>query len=657
LSGEKYIAPLGSRINSSSLTQSINIDSVTLNPHHPTNIDFSAFDVAFCDSLSALRQAQNDGLSANALIVTSAPEVYFSKHNRVASLFGKKDRGHLFAFMEAGGDLTREVFLQISRKSDLAEYALVVARTVHKVHQSLTKISALAPEDFQEPRLVISVDTGNKRVNEFLNPPIEQFLSQNGNVKEIVYPVANVRAQWHKEPILYRLPISISGFAENFLWKVGKLRSLVRYFDNRPRLMFVLGGHLVREAAAKMMFSGYAVDHVAKTAKDFNDICGEGLHESPPAGLLNAIEQHIEYEVRAVFSRWIHPSAHRPSWDLLRALLSNELGRFCGARASWRHELSKRKPKAVFLGPPMRPEMLGMIAACRESGIPTISGQHGVSREIEDTFDRCRSVFYENSAVDLLLCYNRRSVIQSESSVFKMGASSAVGMSKDYYRTQRSAPQSRKHPILYVSTALLSGSVNMLKGGFTDIQRVRMELNIVDNVLGKIPYGVVYKSYHFGTARYAETGIVERQAARHQNIRVFDEPVELADFFPTRYRLIITSRATSTMAWCLMARKPLILIDIPEDSPLKADVKAKLADSIFLFSAADPNLYDKLAGFCARGFDKIDKEWQEKESSRRGFIENYVEGSGKDAGNQAAASVVQLLNRKVRSSTSICVDR
>ena len=67
----------------------------------------------------------------------------------------------------------------------------------------------------------------------------------------------------------------------------------------------------------------------------------------------------------------------------------------------------------------------------------------------------------------------------------------------------------------------------MLKGGIDDIQRVGIELDIVDKVLGKIPYGADYKTYHFGMARYAETGVVERRAAKYKNIRVFDEPVEL----------------------------------------------------------------------------------------------------------------------------------
>jgi len=611
--------------------------------------NLSEFPVVFCDSLKALQQARAKGLRKNARVVTSAPEVYFEGSGDVESLFQRKPKGHLRAFMEAGGDLTREVFIASKKNAEIREYALVVARVVHKVHQQLTKISALETEDFLEPRLVILVDTGNDKLNEVLNPTISRFLDHNPAAAHRTYPISGVRENWGKEPMQYRVSIAISGLVNSIPWKLGKMLSLI--WPNRPQLMFVLGGHLVREAVTHMMFSGYAVQHVARDSKEFARICLQGPQEPFPENILASIEKIVEPGFHSMLSSWIHPLVHRRSWDLARQLLHEELGKFHRARLGWRSELLNRNPEAAFVGPPMRSEMLGMIAACKERGIPTVSGQHGVSREIEDTFERCRSVFYENSAVDLLLCYNRRSVAQNNASVFKTGASTITGLSKDYYRARRPTPISKKHPVLFVSTALLSGGVNMLKGGFDDIQRVRVELDLIDKVLGKMPYGVKYKSYHFGTARYAETGIVERRASMYENIQIFDEPVELADFFPTRYRLIITARATSTMAWCLMSKKPLILIDIPQDSPLQTEVKAKLAEAIFLFSLSDNDFHQKLLKFCCQDIRAIEDQWKEKEVIRQKFISEYVEGPGNDSGRRAGTAVTQMLNRE-RVSTS-----
>ena len=94
---------------------------------------------------------------------------------------------------------------------------------------------------------------------------------------------------------------------------------------------------------------------------------------------------------------------------------------------------------------------------------------------------------------------------------------------------------------------------------------------------------MTYKTYHYGTARYAESEVLDKTIGQYQNIELFDEPVELVDFRLRQYRVIVTGRATSTFAWCLMADRPTVYIDFPMDSPLKDDVKEKLKKSVFFF--------------------------------------------------------------------------
>jgi hypothetical protein len=360
--------------------------------------------------------------------------------------------------------------------------------------------------------------------------------------------------------------------------------------------------------------------------------------------LFEKLENNLQHKFGTLLESWFVPSLHEPLRKLLKEKLQTDTTAFNSAANLWSQHLLDRKPSLVFCRAPQSPELIALADACTTMSVPIVTGQHGVSREIEDSYHRCRSLILENSVVDLTMSYNDKSVEANNTSPFRMGKSVAVGLSSDYYRVRKRVPINKRFPIIYVSTALSSGNFNVLKGGYTDIDRAKLETSIINEVLSKTGYGVVYKAYPYGMARYAEEKLLQKRVEGHPNIKMFDKPVELVDIALRQYRLIITSRATSSMAWCLMADRPLVLIDIPFDCPFQAQAREKLGKAVFMFSVADPEFLDKLQQFCSKPLDRIENEWESKASARYSFMNDYVDGYGKGAGAKGAKYIHRWFN-------------
>ena len=593
------------------------------------------YEVVYCDSITGLQRIREQGLSANAVIRTSAPEVAFSGEPGVVPLMKHIDSARLYRYMESGGELSLSVFRRLKESEHLKPYALLVARTVHRVHQNIVKFITLKDPDFQEPRLVISVDAGDPSINKILNPAWMEFLSENKSAEERVIEVKNVRKEWNLEPFRYRLARK-RYTRDELIWALGQRLGLFRKRSVRKTAMIVIGGNLVFDVAGFLAFSGFRIDRFIRSFKELSIMMANAEPLAIDKQIVETINSEVFKDFNVFLSNWVNSSAHSGAIKILRDELSLDLGRFTTAVPEWNLHIENRCPNIVFARSPMTPELTALAESCRNYGVPVIVGQHGISREYEDTYSRCRSIVLENSVSDLFLSYNPQSVVESDASVYKYGRTWPVGLSSDYYRVPRFALRNRMTPILYVSTGLFSGNFNQLKGGYTDIDRAEFELKMIESVLSRLPSRVLYKEYHFGTARYPESALIRRKIEKYSNIDIFDEPVELVDFSLRRFSLIVTSRATSTFGWCLMSNKPLVVIDLPYDCPFKENLKDLLSKSVFFFSESDPDLVEKLINLCSRSFKDIEKQWKAKYKARQNFLDQYVRGPGKDTGKRGA---------------------
>lgn len=606
-------------------------------------IELSEFEVVYCDSLVALEQCIKDGLKSTAEVRTSSPDLFFSGLPGVRRLFPRCLTKDLQHYMKSGSNATELIYKNLIASHEYKPYALLASRVVHRVHYQLTKITTLSNEDFNDPRLIVSIDSGDIQQNSILNPPWIRFLEPNPNAIEKVVQIRKVQKERSRAPIFNRLSSYASTQNDDVRWIVGKLYS---YAFSRKRggkkAMVVIGSHLVRNVVGHLVFNNFSIDHFIKSFKELDALLQLPEGNYSPNSFESTLIQHVASDFRSELEQWFTPDVLPGVVQLVKDELARDLWIYNFSFNWWHGVLIKRNPAIVLMRTPARPELLALSSKCKQLGIPTVAAQHGVSREIEDSFRHRHVVANENAVVDLTLVYNQRSLHISNKSPFCVGESVVTGLSADYYRRRSTAYKVPVAPVVYVSTGLLMGNFNMLKGSWTDIDRIRFEINLIDDVLSKVKSDVVYKAYPHGMSRYAEENTVEKRIAQSPNIKLFDAPIELVDFPLHRFELIITARATSTLAWCLMANRPLALINLPGESSLHKEIKNIFSEALFLFDGDTSTSTSRLHEFLSKPREEIEDEWLSKTPARKILMKEYIEGESRNAGKRGALAVSKL---------------
>ena len=610
--------------------------------------------VAFADSRQAVEQYLETSTDRRDrfLVRTSSPDLFFKPHEYVVEdLFAQVSQAQRMDYMYSGGELTKRVYEKLLESGVEQALCVLVARVVHRVHKEMFKALTLSEKDFRDPRIVISADTGNDFLNKSLNPKWPQFLKENPNLTECKIPVGGVREEWGKISRNHRYRYLAAIRLEDVLWKLSQSKTLSRVWPSKKTmgsLAVVVGSYMLRHVCGYLFAGGYQIECTFNSFKVLRSAIKnppekncEVLSESEVSSYLDLINHGLS----EFFSKWFRPQLHIVGASMVREELARDLAVFQQCKKIWEPYLKRQHVDAVLTRSPVGPELIALVQVCRDLKTPVIAGQHGVSREIEETYHSCRSVMYENTLTDLFLAYNEESVKADMRSPFRFGDSLPVGLSADYSKVSNRKSLKKRSGVLYVSTALLSGNINMLKGGMTDIDRIRTERDFIDKVLGELEERVTFKNYHSGAARYTEDSYLRTQIAKYPGISFFDEPLELVDFPIKAFRLMIVCRATSTFAWCLLADIPTIVVDFPNESPFKKSILPALKDSVFYFSAADTDVFDRVLEMCVMSPKKLELAWQAKGNDRREFMSRYISSTEEVSMKSAARSVRKYLQR------------
>jgi len=586
-------------------------------------------------------QARNDGLPQSAIVRTSSPSLALGDLPTAVPLFKNVPRARQWQYMASSQELTREVFSQFQQSATLSEYSLLIARSVYGVHRKLHKLLALTEADFRESRLAITIDTGDESANARLNPPWAKFLCSNPFFDEVVYKVDPLKMTRDRAPFQFRLRSILSYQRDEILWRAMHLVGhYLNRFKNRSALI-VVGSHLVRDVAGYLTLGDYRVKQFCQTPKELREIIFSGELPFAPEELVAQALENINGIFDDFLKTWFCSESHSSAKELLLDEVSLDLAEFYTARQKWRDILSKESYSVILTRCPIAPVFVALGQAARDLGIPTVAAQHGVGREI-DAINPVRGVLLDNGVVDYFLTYNSEARKVDEASPYRRGISLPIGLSADYFRATKPVRYNRKYPAIFVSTALLAGQVNTLKGSWGDIDRVQFELQLIGNVFAQLNYGVIYKQYP-STVRYPDPELTQAAISQITNVKFFGHPVELVDMRLTQYQIIICARATSSLAWCLMANRPLVIIDIPQESPLRTDVTQQLADAVFLFHEDDPDFFANLTEFLSRPFAEIHAEWRAKAPERAAFLEHFISGEGPGAGKRGASLLGTIL--------------
>jgi hypothetical protein len=107
-----------------------------------------------------------------------------------------------------------------------------------------------------------------------------------------------------------------------------------------------------------------------------------------------------------------------------------------------------------------------------------------------------------------------------------------------------------------------------------------------------------------------------------------------------KHRILITSRATSTLGWAIFSKKPVIFINWKENNPLTEDAEEFFDRGLFLFNDNDKDFHKELLKFLLKPISEIERLWDIKEKYRKEMIMEFFSAYNSKSGERASKMII-----------------
>jgi len=581
--------------------------------------NFSKYSSVFCDSYDALISAYEHGLDKKAEICSNSPTVIL-KCDKSTYLEDYWNRERLQNFQSTIDEYSRNLFDKlIENKFICREESLVVLQTFVNFQKVIYKSACLTEADIKNPRLVIEVEGYGGVNGNNMNSPWRYLLQDNKSLEFYVFklPSSNWQAlstkgisNWDRiklgglETLVYRV---ITKFVKYLPSKFIKGFALV---PSENELIIETCAHLVKHRIFPVELSSDYSHHGSDYSNNI-DIIKECASE--------IISQRVnEYVCSTVAIRCV---------ELFFQSLEENLVYFYDQLNKWRKILNKyRDNKSIILANSLAsPNLTALSKICNDMSIPVVTAQHGITAEI-NSLHSCFTPVYESNYSNLFFAYNVMSKKVSDSSYYRKGDSFISGISSRHLRVKDNniKPKNISNPsLVYVSNNLYTGNMNGVANWLTDLEQCENEIEIVTNVLSKLSYSVTYKTYPEENRRYPDPDPVFTELNKFDSIKVLDEKVDMR-FLLSNYDLIMSTTASSTLAWLILTEKPFIYIYRSSHAPLNKEAYLEFSKSVFLFNADNDGYLDEILSFLSQPYEKIILQWLEMRQHRKSMIQKYV---------------------------------
>jgi hypothetical protein len=601
--------------------------------------DFCDVEIALVEGRTAAVIALSAGLPHTAQLRTAAPDLLMGEFDGAQVVDDGVTPDDVLDLDAATLPFSLDLYNACNETDELKDYGLIAARTVLGYQTLMLRAMTLKEEDFSRSLAVVNLKMDDDELDQMYNPPWQRLLAQHPRLrvhssapKELAGKTAGDHVNAN---LLTRLRYEFGpGVAYRFLLKAfdklgvtGPSGSILMQSDNG--LLKEIAFHLVgRGLTLQTLPTPQPIDNTIST--DLRDQLNERFQP--------VVHKHIE-------GRLAVPVV-APMQEIFMERFWTAVAQYRGMLPAWRKAISAKqakRPRAVMGNYPLRPESVALYRVCKEMGIPLITAQHGVSREINGRLQNARA-YYENNSSHLFLTYNDATAnIANNENEFARGRAVSIGMPTSFLRSGNyRKPKSGGPPILYASTHLYIGNRQMVQGGGPDLAKATFEIEVLEKVFNQLPHQVLYKPYPSRSDRYFDADPVRLRVEELRNLVVYPHSDDMRYLLPDS-RVLIASRGMSTVGFCLISGKPLVYIDIPKQVPLRKNVRKLLEDAAFVFDGGSQTFHEDMKTFLSQPLERIEALWLEKAAARQQFIADHIETGGPGAGRRGADHIMQYL--------------
>ena len=155
----------------------------------------------------------------------------------------------------------------------------------------------------------------------------------------------------------------------------------------------------------------------------------------------------------------------------------------------------------------------------------------------------------------------------------------------------------------------------------------------------QIPCKVDYKPYVLENIRYLDQDPTLEFLEKYPDLNLINNKID-ARFILSKYRLIITTHASSTLSWALLSEIPIIFINSENIAPLRESKKRNKKKQFFILMKVNL-IIKKLIKFLSQPIAKLEVIYKNKKIKRIDFIKKYFSKYKGEAGKRIRKFILQ----------------
>ena len=600
--------------------------------------------LVFCDNSDAIRFFWGKGLPKNTPIITHSPFLCLSKDFNTIS-YNDRLKGSFPYFGKYIKELCLKINKEIKKDKKLFYFRSSIYFALHFSTNLFARLSVLKDTDLKKNILIINIDTGNRDYNNTINTNFEKVFNKEINYELITYRLSVKKIE--KINKNFTSDNSKRNFLDylKFFFKFKYLNPInfilyfwkhTRFQSPRGNFIYVYDNPLIHDAFKYFALKGYGIKKIndpkilnIDEKKEFKEI----------KLILNKIDPIIWKFIKKSFCTKLHKGLKEYIFKTLEYYLyQNQIG------AKWWEKefkkVSKKKPIAVLTNTTSDPTGHALYHTCLRNRIPTFKFQHGVSVEFSK-INHNREHISEALDTDFLFVYNKNFCDLDKKNKFSIAKKISVGLPSLYWKKPGKLYLFRNTPgFFYIPTFCYSGNEHYIEQQTDDFSAL-LEIRLLKKVFSKLNHKILYK-YYPRVPLYFDEDPVKKEIKKYKNILLYDKNKNLNDM-SLNAKVLITSRATSTLSFCIMQEKPVIFIDWHYSKPLRKLALKNIKKYLFYFNAAEKNFEINLKELLNKGPEYIQSLFIKEKAIHRNAAINYIQTGGRGTGKRVFKLIEQYI--------------
>lgn len=469
-------------------------------------------------------------------------------------------------------------------------------------------------EEYSGKTFIIQPLTEQSGIDNITRPNWINWLSEDSNtsVQKISIPFHNERAARGnvKTNLFDRLRL---GGIEAIVWKLFKSNLIPSLFFKNSVVGLVGQTEIMKDYVASSIWRGILPGNLI--SPPINSTVTEPDFDTADR-LLTICKALLDDRLTCLNSKTLRARAS----SMFRKRLATELSTYKQQLKAWDNILGGcPKLKYIFSGYQKGAKARALADMCHKHKMQIISCQHGITRELLENVTE-RSVFFENSFCDIFIAANIKSAKLTESLRRENKELKAVVCAPPKELMRAKARKQPKFDALFISTTLYSGHKPNGVPPSTDKTLSEKDKALVERVFSKTNKTVHYKPYP--SIRQLDRDPVFASVRVKPNMKIVGTHEELR-YMLSDYRMVITTRATSTVSWAAASGRPLVFIDHFSHARLSNTAREAFEKAFFLFDQRDQNFHEDLGQFLDLPFADIEAQWAEKSLFREKTLHEF----------------------------------